>query len=386
MNVISKEEKIDEITKRIEDGICEFYKSDKYKNYLKVMSKFHKYSINNSILIFLQKPEATAVAGYRNWETNFKRNVKKGEKGIEIFIPYKGTHKVEKIKLDENKKEVLDANGKPVIEQTNKEYITFRVGHVFDVSQTEGEPLPRMAERLTGDVDGYNNLFDVIKTISPFEIVFEDIGSTNGKCKYIEEQIVINIGMSELQNLKTLVHELAHATLHSKDDLQDNKKTLETIEVEAESVAYTVCNYLGFDTDDYSFPYLASWSSNKELSELKQSLNTIREHSTKIISDIENVFHERELIEVYGKINTLKNVNQEKFNKVDLAIKNEGSKGYLLDMFKNHLDIRKMIYKLENEIKNQKSLDLVKEDIKSIEKKLNIGNEKDKQKVKGEER
>lgn len=250
-----------EILNKIETGIKEVFTSEKYLNYLKFLSNFHSYSVNNSILIFSQNPEASIVAGFNKWK-KLKRNVKKGEKSIKILAPL-----IKKIKNDEDEEESV-ING-------------FRIVSVFDVSQTEGEDLPTLCDELTEEVKEYETLFNKIKSITSLPIEFKPLENCKGYYSPDENKIAIKEGMSESQTIKTLVHELAHSILH-----KDTKKSRATAEVEAESVAYVVCNQLGIDTSDYSFEYLATWSSGQDVKELKGSLSIIQKTADKIIKKL----------------------------------------------------------------------------------------------------
>ena len=292
----TKQEKMKELTDKLEHGIKNVYESDRYKNYLAVMSKFHSYSFRNSLLIMLQKPEATHVAGFNAWKTTFNRSVNKGEKGLQILAPTPYRVKVEMEKIDRiTKKPVLDNSGKPVTEEVEITKPAFRAVYVFDVSQTSGEPLPQLLTELTGSVSQYNAFFESLKSVSPFPIQFEDIpGGAKGYCNPVNQKIAIKIGMSELQNIKTAVHEITHADLHAgQANLSlDERKDRRTKEVEAESVAFVVCSHYGIDTSDYSFAYVAGWSSDKELNVLKSSLDTIQKQAAELIDRIDTRFQE----------------------------------------------------------------------------------------------
>ena len=293
-------EKLKEITDRLEQGITELFDSERYKEYLRVMSKFHNYSFNNTLLIAMQKPDASLVAGFSAWKNNFGRNVMKGQKGIKIIAPspFKIRQKVEKID-PHTQKPIIDKDGKPVTEEKEIKIPAYKVVSVFDVSQTEGKELPDIAvDELTGDVDRYKDFFAALEKTSPVPIAFENIeGGSHGYYHLEDKRIAINEGMSELQTLKTAIHEIAHAKLHDIDlnapkDEQQPRVDRRTREVEAESVAYTVCQHYGLDTSDYSFGYVAGWSSGRELSELKSSLETIRSAAAEIINSIDENFAE----------------------------------------------------------------------------------------------
>ena len=283
-------EKMKEITDRLEQGIAGVFESERYAEYLRTMSKFHNYSLNNTILISMQG--GSMVKGYRQWEKEFDRYVKPGEKAIKILAPtpYKIKQETEKIDPD-TQKPVIGTDGKPVMETKEITIPAYKVVSVFDVSQTEGKELPTIADELTGDVEQYKDFFAALEKTSPFPIAFEALGdSIKGRCNYEEQRIAINEGMSELQNIKTAIHEIAHATLH--DTGIDDPKRLDrrTREVQAESVAYTICQHYGLDTSDYSFGYVAGWSSGRELAELKGSLETIHNTAAKLIETIDGHF------------------------------------------------------------------------------------------------
>lgn len=280
--------KMKEITDRLEQGILGIYESDRYADYLRTMSKFHDYSLNNTILIAMQG--GNLVKGYKQWEKEFDRHVKPGEKAIKIIAPAPFTVKKQVEKIDpDTQKPVFDKNGKAVTEEKEIQIPAFRVVSVFDVSQTEGKELPDLGiKELTGDVEQYQDFFAALEKTSPFAMGFEALsGSIKGRCNYEEKCILINEGMDELQNIKTAIHEIAHATLHDIDKDAPERPDRRTREVQAESVAYAVCQHYGLDTSDYSFGYIAGWSSGKELAELKGSLETIRSTAASLIDTID---------------------------------------------------------------------------------------------------
>ena len=293
-------DKLKEITDRLEQGIAELFESERYKEYLRVMSKFHNYSFNNTLLIAMQKPDASLVAGFSSWKNNFGRNVMKGEKGIKIIAPSPFTVKQEVEKTDpQTGKPVIGKDGKPVTEEKEIKVPAYKVVSVFDVSQTEGRELPDIAvDELTGDVDRFKDFFAALEQASPVPIGFEKIeGGAHGYYHLEEKRIAIDEGMSDLQTLKTAIHEIAHAKLHDIDlnapkEEQKPRVDRRTREVEAESVAYTVCQHYGLDTSDYSFGYVAGWSSGKELAELRGSLETIRSTAAEMINAIDGHFAE----------------------------------------------------------------------------------------------
>ena len=349
-------QQVREITEKLEQGIKELFESERFKEYLRTMSKFYHYSFSNTLLIAMQKPEATYVAGYTSWQRNFDRQVMKGEKGIKILAPAPYKAKEEREKIDPStQKPVLDADGKPVTETVEVMRPAFKVVSVFDISQTDGKELPDIiVDELSGSVENYAAFFEALKQESPAPIAFEDIpGGAKGYFSPVENRIAIQEGMSEIQTIKTAIHEIAHAKLHSIDQpepepawkivmisdggtkrdflsgfaseteaneaaeregwrfvdenrfewrleveedtsaIQEMRKDRHTKEVEAESVAYTVCQRYGIETSDYSFGYIAGWSSDKETKELKGSLETIRKTAAEMITGIDEKLKER---------------------------------------------------------------------------------------------
>lgn len=290
-NMQSKD--IKAITAQLEQGIQEMFTSEKFKNYLSTMAKFHSYSFNNTILIAMQMPEATYVAGFQSWKKNFERYVKKGETGIKILAPTPYKRKVLIEKLDDHGKAVLDKNGKPVMEEVEKKIPAFKVVSVFDVSQTDGKELPNLVNELNGTVEKFDDFMQALEMVSPVPIEYADIeGNAKGFFSASSHLIALQTGMSEMQTMKTGIHEVAHSILHSSENKAASDKDRKTKEVEAESVAYTVCQYFGIDTSEYSFGYIASWSSGKEMKELKASLETIRATASTMIRAIEDAMTE----------------------------------------------------------------------------------------------
>lgn len=292
LNGQNSAERMKEITDRLETGIQELFESERYKAYLTTMSKFHSYSFNNTLLIAMQGGQL--VAGYNKWRDDFHRNVKKGEKAIKILAPAPFKAKKEVQKLDAQGRPVMGKDGKPVTEVQEIQVPAFKIVSVFDVSQTEGEPLPSIGvEELTGSVERYGEFFKALELTSPVPIGFEDIpGGSHGYYHLTEKRIAIQEGMSELQTLKTAIHEIAHSKLHAIDPEapaieQADRPDSRTREVQAESVAYAVCQHYGLDTSDYSFGYVAGWSSGKDLKELKASLETIRATAHELITTID---------------------------------------------------------------------------------------------------
>ena len=299
----TEKQKVQEITDKLEEGLKELFESEKYKAYLSTMSKFHNYSFNNTLLIAMQKPEATLVAGYKAWQKNFERHVNKGEKAIRILAPAPYKIKEERDKLDPVTGEMMfDGNGMPQKEQVEVTIPAFRAVSVFDVSQTDGKPIPELeAQELLSTVEGYEDFVQALMNVAPVPIGFEDIpGDSKGYFHTEEKRIAVQENMSESQTLKTMVHEVAHSMLHDKeinrDDLMEAPvKDRNTKEVEAESVAYTVCQHFGIDTSDYSFGYIAGWSSGRGMKELKSSLDTIRKTASELITGIEGALRELQL-------------------------------------------------------------------------------------------
>lgn len=297
----SQKERIKEITDQLEAGIQELFESDKFKDYLTCMSKFHNYSLNNTILIAMQKPDATLVAGYKAWQTDHGRTVKKGERGIKILAPCKF-----KVTVESDENGTLENSGKG--EETKvMEYLRFKITHVFDVSQTEGKELPSIGiDELTGDVSEYRSMYKALVRTCPVAIVMEEIeGGAKGYYNDTDKRIAILAGMSEMQTIKTIIHEMAHQKMHAEENA-DPKHPVDrrTKEVEAESVAYTVCQHLGLDTSDYSFGYIAGWSSARDTKELKASLERIRSASDELITEIDKNlehFRKRELEKRHGE-------------------------------------------------------------------------------------
>ena len=287
----SMKERVKELTDKLEQGLKEVFESDNYKNYLNTMAKFHNYSINNTLLINQQKPDATLVAGYDSWVRNDDRHVKKGERGINIIAPapFKTERDVPIIN-PETGQPILKKDGTPYTEKKEVTIPYFKITRVFDISQTEGRDLPTIGvNELLKDVDGAKDFIESLKKVSPIPIEF---GETNGDSKGfyspVDNKIVVKDGMSDAQTIKTMVHEISHAKLHNPDRAEENAgKSKGTIEMEAESIAYIVCQHFGIDTSDYSFGYIAGWSEGKETDELKKSMNTIRETSSEMIYRVE---------------------------------------------------------------------------------------------------
>lgn len=299
-------ERLKEITDNIEQGIKELFQSDKYMQYLRTMSRFHSYSLNNTLLIAMQNPNATLVAGFNKWRDQFSRNVKKGEKGIKIIAPTPYKVKKEQEKVDPvTKAPMLDTNGKVITEEVEVKIPLYRVVSVFDVLQTEGKPIPALANSLTGDVQQYEIFMEALRRSSPVPLAFEQMSAnTDGYFSPKEQRIALREGMSEVQTVSAAIHEIAHSKLHDyeKQKLENAKadesaeppkpKNRHTEEVEAESISYAVCAYYGIQTGENSFGYIATWSKDKELPELRASLETINKTSSSLIEDIDRNFAE----------------------------------------------------------------------------------------------
>lgn len=326
----TEKQKVQEITEKLEQGIKELFESEKYKTYLNTMSKFHNYSFNNTMLIAMQKPDATLVAGFKAWQKNFDRHVKKGEKGIRILAPAPYKIKEERDKIDPVTQELLlDKDGNPQKEEVEITIPAFRAVSVFDVAQTDGKPIPELAAKeLLSDVEGYQDMIRAVEAISPVPIELEEIaGDSKGYYDREAKRIAVQENMSESQTLKTMIHEVAHSKLHSKEVEQDEqmKKDRNTKEVEAESIAYTVCQHFGIDTSDYSFGYIAGWSSGRDTKELRASMDTIRRTASELITGIEEQLQE---------IQRNREVSQEQTKESILLIQNTDlSEFSLLDVY-----------------------------------------------------
>ena len=289
-----QQQQLKEITEKLEQGVKELFTSEKYMEYLRVMSQFHNYSFSNTLLIAMQKPEATLVAGYGAWQNKFERNVKKGEKAIKIFAPAPRKVEVERDMLDPGTQSpVIDENGEVKKEKVTVQQPYFKITSVFDVSQTDGKPLPELdtVQDLTGSVEGYNIFFEALKRTSKVPMDFQPIeGGSHGFYHQIDKRIAIAEGMSEAQNVKTGIHEIAHSRLHDRDMIDAENGIMvdrRTREVQAESVAYTICQHYGIETSDYSFGYIAGWSEGKEMKELRSSMEVIRREADSMIKEID---------------------------------------------------------------------------------------------------
>ena len=298
-------ERLQQITAGIEQGIKELFESEKYIRYLSVMSRFHRYSVNNTMLIYMQKPDATLVAGYNKWKNQFERHVKKGEHGITIIAPTPFKKKIEEQKLDpDTKAPMLDQDGKVIMEEREVEIPMFRPVKVFDVSQTDGKPLPELASSLSGNVQNYEAFMEALRRSAPVPLSVEPMAANmDGYFSPDQQRIAIRAGMSEVQTVSAAVHEIAHSKLHNYAKVQKEaarasdkeppkKKDRNTEEVEAESISYAVCQYFGIQTGENSFGYIATWSQDKTLPELRASLETINKAAGELIADIDRHYKE----------------------------------------------------------------------------------------------
>ena len=284
-----KNEKIQELTEKLQTGIQELYDSEKYRDYLRTMAKFHHYSFNNSLLIWAQRPDATAVAGYRAWQTKFERTVNPGAKGIMIYEPSNFKRTLREVVTDEDGNPVLDKDGNKITRAVEKTFPNFKVGYVFAYEDTSGKPLPSIVSIIDKDVSNFDEVFAALKKVSPAPIRFDSVdGGANGYYNLLKREIVVKDTLPQAQKIKTAVHEVAHSILHDKVDGLDQEANKREMEVSAESVAFVVCSYLGLDTSEYSFGYVGGWSAGKELKELQTKMEIIRKTANTIISGIES--------------------------------------------------------------------------------------------------
>ena len=310
----NNKDRLKEITDSIEQGIRDLFQSDRYAQYLRTMSRFHRYSVNNTMLIYMQKPDASLVAGFNKWRDQFSRNVRRGEHGIKIIAPTPFKKRIEQEKVDPDTKiPMRDAEGNIIVEEKEIKIPMYKVVSVFDVSQTEGKPLPTLANDLTGNVQQYAVFMEALRRSSPVPLAFEAMEpSIDGYFSGNDQRIAIRTGMSEVQTVAAAVHEITHATLHNYEQArlataQDDEtaeppkpKDRNTEEVEAESVSFSVCQYYGIQTGENSFGYIATWSHGKELPELRASLETINKTASGLITDIDRNF--REVLKEYDPV------------------------------------------------------------------------------------
>ncbi len=289
-----QQEQIKALTDKLESGVKELFESQRYTEYLCAMSRFHHYSFGNVMLILLQCPTATKVAGYNTWKKDFSRQVKRFETGIKILAPCPYTRTIRREMIDpKTRQPVLDEKGRPVTEIVREPAQRYKIVSVFDISQTEGKELPTLGSDLTGDVAQFETMTAALEKLSPVPIAYEDFpNDAKGYFSNAEGRIVVKPGMSQRQTLKTLIHEIAHAKLHARTEVleaEPPEKDRRTREVEAESIAYVVCQHFGIDTTEYTFGYIAGWSKSKELPELKASLDCIRNTSAELIGGMEGL-------------------------------------------------------------------------------------------------
>ena len=281
---LSASERLKALTDQLEQGVSDIFQSGQYAAYLTAMSKFHHYSFGNAMLIFMQCPNASHVAGYHDWKRKFGRQVKRGEHGITIHAPcpYRRREEVEET--------APDGSTATTIQLVQR--VGFRTVTVFDVSQTEGKPLPELVHKLTGGVVDYERITEAISHLSPYPISIEAFpGAAFGCCNFAERRILVQPDMSQVQTIKTMIHEVSHAKLHAPKEgaapEENRSEQRSSREVEAESVAYVVCQHFGIDTSDYSFGYVAGWSRGKDLTQLRASLERIRDTAVELIDSID---------------------------------------------------------------------------------------------------
>ena len=290
-------EKIKELTEKLQAGIQELHDSEKYRDYLRTMAKFHHYSFNNSLLIWAQRPDATAVAGYRAWQTKFQRTVNPGAKGIMIYEPSSYKRTLREVVTDADGNPMFDQDGNKITQAVERTFPTFKVGYVFAYEDTSGKPLPSIVSILDRNVDNFDSVIDALRKISPAPIRFDSVdGGANGYYDLVKREIVVKDTLPQAQKIKTAVHEVAHSILHDKIDGLDQEATKREMEVEAESVSFCVSAWLGLDTSEYSFGYIAGWSAGKELKELQQKMEKIRTTASMIISGLNGELRPQQVI------------------------------------------------------------------------------------------
>lgn len=281
-------EKVKELTEKLQAGIQELYDSEKYRDYLCAMAKFHHYSFNNSLLIWAQRPDASAVAGYRAWQTKFQRTVNPGAKGIMIYEPASYKRTLREVVTDADGNPLYDEDGNKITQAVERTFPTFKVGYVFAYEDTTGKPLPSIVSIVDKEVDNFDSIMDALRKISPAPIRFDSVGGeANGYYDLVNREIVVKDTLPQAQKIKTAVHEVAHSILHDKIDGLDQEADARSREISAESVAFVVCSYLGLDTSEYSFGYVGGWSAGKELKELQTKMEVIRSTANTIITGLE---------------------------------------------------------------------------------------------------
>lgn len=284
----NKNDKIQELTEKLQTGIQELYDSDKYRDYLTTMAKFHHYSFNNSLLIWAQRPDASAVCGFRGWQTKFGRTVNPGAKGIMIYEPSNFKRTLREVVTDEDGNPILDKDGNKITRAVERTFPSFKVGYVFAYEDTSGKPLPSIVSIVDKDVSNFDSVMDALQKVSPAPIRFDSVdGGANGYYDLLKREIVVKDTLPQAQKIKTAVHEIAHSLLHDKIDGLDQEANRMEMEVSAESVAFCVTSWLGIDSSDYSFGYISGYSAGKELKELQTKMEIIRRTANTIISGIE---------------------------------------------------------------------------------------------------
>lgn len=292
-----------QIIDNLEQGVTDLFESERYQKYLRTMAQFHNYSANNVLLILQQNPDATCIAGYNAWQKKFERHVRPGEKAIEILAPVDYQKTIKRIKYYPNSTNpILDTNGQPIEEEVQITKRGFRIAHVFDISQTYGKPLPTIANKLTNDVEAFEKWKEILMEIAPAPVEFKPLKKCNGYYSSKHKNICVSNNLSQEQTIKTLIHEISHAMLHDADSIpKEQLPDSRTKEVQAESIAYVVCQHLGIDSSEYSFGYIVSWSASKELKELKESLSVIQKTSDVLIQNINYKLQEKQLLHIVEK-------------------------------------------------------------------------------------
>ena len=292
-------EKVKELTEKLQAGIQELYDSEKYRDYLCAMAKFHHYSFNNSLLIWAQRPDASAVAGYRAWQTKFQRTVNPGAKGIMIYEPASYKRTLREVVTDADGNPLYDEDGNKITQAVERTFPTFKVGYVFAYEDTTGKPLPSIVSIVDKEVDNFDSVMDALRKISPAPIRFDSVdGGANGYYDLVNREIVVKDTLPQAQKIKTAVHEVAHSILHDKIDGLDQEATKNEMEVEAESVSFCVAAWLGLDTSEYSFGYISGWSASKELVELQRKMEIIRSTANMIITGIDGELMQQQIVQV----------------------------------------------------------------------------------------
>lgn len=292
-------EKIKELTEKLQAGIQELHDSEKYRDYLRTMAKFHHYSFNNSLLIWAQRPDATAVAGYRAWQTKFQRTVNAGAKGIMIYAPSSYKRTLREVVTDADGNPMLDQDGNKITRAVEHTFPTFQIGYVYAYEDTSGQkPLPSIVSIVDKDVDNYDSVMDALQKVSPAPIRFDSVdGGANGYYDLVKREIVIKDTLPQAQKIKTAVHEVAHSILHDKIDGIDQDTDKRSVEISAESIAFVVSSWLGVDTSEYSFGYISGWSAGKELVELQRKMEVIRSTANMIITGIDGELMQKQIVQ-----------------------------------------------------------------------------------------